>query len=126
MIYLASPYSHPDPAIRQQRFRAACVVAAALLRAGHTAFSPIVHGHPLIEHGLPTDWQFWEHWGREMLVRCDGVAVLQLDGWIDSVGVQAEIALARSLAKPLEFVEPSLLKWATTPTLAFVAAEVAT
>jgi len=34
MIYLASPYSHPDPAVRAERYRAACRATAALLLAG--------------------------------------------------------------------------------------------
>ena len=34
MIYLASPYSDPDPAVREQRFEAACAVTAVMLRAG--------------------------------------------------------------------------------------------
>ncbi len=125
MIYLASPYSNPDPAIREQRFRAACRAAAALLRVGHAVFSPIAYSHALVEHGLPGGWSFWEHHDRELLARCDEVIVLQLDGWIESVGVQAEIALARGLGKPLHFVEPSLLDAWRTPTLASVATEVA-
>ncbi len=40
MIYLASPYSHPDPAVREQRFRAAGDTAAALIRAGHIGLLP--------------------------------------------------------------------------------------
>jgi hypothetical protein len=47
MIYLASPYSHADDAIRAQWFDAACRAAAELMRAGHTVYSPIVHGHPI-------------------------------------------------------------------------------
>jgi hypothetical protein len=31
MIYLASPYSHPDPLVREQRFRDACRATASLL-----------------------------------------------------------------------------------------------
>ena len=65
MIYLASPYSHPDPAVRERRFRAACSAAAFLLQAGHAVFSPIAHGHVLAEHGLPTDWSFWQRFDRE-------------------------------------------------------------
>jgi hypothetical protein len=57
-------------------------------------------------------------------MRCDEAVVLQLDGWIDSVGVQAEISLARGLGKPLHFVEPSLLAGWRMPTLASVATEV--
>ncbi len=126
MIYVISPYSAPDAAVRDQRFRDVCRATAALARAGCLAISPIVHGHPLVEHGLPTDWSFWERWGGELLTRCDEVVVLQLDGWIDSVGVQAEIALAHSLGKPLRLVEPGLVDSLRTPMLAFVAMEVKT
>ena len=104
MIYLASPYSHPDPAVREQRFRAACRVVAALLRAGHVVFSPIVHCHVLVEHGLPTDWAFWRHVDREHLKRCDEVVVLMLDGWNRSVGVRVEIRIAQELGKPVGYL----------------------
>lgn len=126
MIYLASPYSHPDPAVREQRLREACRAAAALLRAGHAVVSPIAHSHALVEHGLPNDWSFWELHDRELLARCDEVLVLQLDGWIESVGVQAEIAMARELGKPLQFLEPSLVDGWRMSTLASVATEVGT
>jgi len=109
VIYLASPYSHPDPAVREQRFREACVAAAALLRAGHAVFSPIAHSHPLVAHGLPTDWSFWERQDREHLQRCDEVVVLMLDGWEASVGVREEIRIAREIGKPVRFVDPARL-----------------
>jgi len=35
LIYLASPYSHPDPAMRELRYKQACEVAALLMRDGH-------------------------------------------------------------------------------------------
>jgi hypothetical protein len=105
MIYLASAYSHPDPAIREQRFREACRAAAALFRQGHVVFSPIAHSHPLVEHGLPADWSFWQRYDREMLARCDEVVVLMLEGWEDSVGVREEIRIARELGKPVRYAD---------------------
>ncbi len=105
MIYLASPYSHPDPAVRELRFREACRAAAALLRAGHAVFSPIAYSHPLVAHGLPTDWSFWERHDREHLGRCDEVLVLMLDGWEESVGVREEIRIAREMGKPVRFLD---------------------
>jgi hypothetical protein len=111
--------------VREQRYRAACQTAAALLRAGHATFSPIVHCHPLVEHGLPTEWEFWQQVDRRFLVQCDEVVVLMLDGWRESVGVQTEIRIARELGKPIRCVEPTLTESAGTPTLAHVAAEVA-
>jgi hypothetical protein len=104
VIYLASPYSHPDPAVREQRFREACRAAAMLLRAGHAVFSPIANTHPLVEYGLPTDWSFWEWHDREHLARCDGVVVLLLDGWEESVGVRQEIRIARTMGKPVQYL----------------------
>jgi hypothetical protein len=101
MIYLASPYSQPDPAARQRRFGAACQGAATLLRAGKPVFAPVIHGHPVVAYGLPTDWEFWEPINRRLLVQCSQVAVLMLDAWRVSVGVQAEIRIARELGKPV-------------------------
>lgn len=122
MIYLASPYSHPDQAVREQRFRAACRAAVALLRAGQLVFSPITHSHPLAQHGLPGNWQFWERYDREFLERCDEVVVLMLPGWKESVGVQAEIRIAGELGKPVRYLAPE--DAARSPTLAHVGPEV--
>jgi len=120
MIYLAGPYSHPDSAIREQRFHAACVAAARLMRAGHFVYSPIAHGHPIAAHGLPTDWRFWEPHDRRFLEQCDEVVVLMIDGWRESRGVQAEIQIAGELGKPVRYLE-SVGDGATT--LAHVAEE---
>lgn len=121
MIYLASPYAHPDPIVREQRFRAACRATSALLRIGKTVYSPIVHGHPLVEYGVPTEWPFWEHNDRELLQRCEEVVVLTLDGWQASIGVAAEIALARDLGRPVRFLAADTR--AVSPTIAQVAWE---
>ena len=104
MIYLASPYSHPDPVVRDRRYLAACRAAVDLLKTGETVFSPVVQGHALSRLGLPTDWQFWERHDREHLRLCDEVAVLALDGWRDSIGVRAEIEIAREFGKPVRYL----------------------
>ena len=106
MIYLASPYSHPDTRVRERRFRAACHAAAWLMRSGLTVYSPIAHGHPIALCGLPTDWPFWERHDRRLLEHCDQVIVLMLDAWQESKGVQAEIQIAAELGKPLRYLEP--------------------
>lgn len=104
MIYLASPYSHPHAAVRELRFHDACRATAELLRTGHSVFSPIVLGHPLAAHGLPTEWSFWEPFDREHIARCDVMLVLMLDGWHDSIGVTAEIQIAAGLGLPIHYV----------------------
>lgn len=106
MIYLASPYNHDDPAVRVERFEAVCRFAAGLMRSGLVVFSPIAHTHPIAEHGLPKGWEFWERFDREFLEAADSMIVLMLDGWVESVGVQAEIDIARELEIPVEFTTP--------------------
>jgi len=107
VIYLASPYTHADPAVRQQRFEAVCRVAAGMIRSGKTVFSPIAHSHALVQYGLPVEWQAWAEHDRRFLEACEELVVLMLDGWRESVGVQSEIAIARKLGKPVSFLAPN-------------------
>jgi hypothetical protein len=106
MIYLACPYSHPDPAVREARFRAVCAATAALVRGGHVVFAPVVHCHPLVAYGLPPDWASWERADAMFLAACRELVVLTLGGWEESVGVRAEIALAVEAGKPVRFLDP--------------------
>ena len=99
-IYLACPYSHPDPKVRESRFRAVNEYAAELLREGHLVFSPISHSHPIaVQCDLPTDHDFWREWNRTFIKWCDVLYVAALDGWLQSKGVQWEIARAKSTGK---------------------------
>ena len=109
MIYLACPYTHLDPAIRQWRFEAACFATASLMRSGKSVFSPIVHSHPLVRYGLPVDWEFWQTQDCEHLRRCECVVVLTLDGWEASCGVQAEIRLATEMQLPVHYLSPAMI-----------------
>ncbi len=109
MIYLASPYSHPDRRVCQSRFDAACRKTAEIMRTGRLVFSPVVHGHPLVRFGVPGDWMYWESFARHQLRWCDELVVLMLDGWEESHGVQAEIRMARELGKPQAFVSLNML-----------------
>ena len=106
MIYLATPYSDPDPAIREQRFQRVNKVAARLMKAGWHVFSPISHTHPIALAGdLPEGWDYWESYDRMMLAMCARLCVLNADGWQTSVGVQAEIKLAQELGLPVEHLK---------------------
>lgn len=108
LIYLASPYSHPDSAIQESRFIEVCRVAAAMMREGHLIFSPIAHSHPIAMAGsLPTDWEFWRKYDHAMLDAASELWVLKIPGWDESQGVQAEIVYAIALGKPIIFQEVS-------------------
>lgn len=107
-IYLASPYSHPDPAVRIVRFQAACHAAAQLMEAGAAVFCPIAHSHPIAEamNGKHTDHEFWMKQDLPLLHRADGICVLMLDGWLDSRGVQHEIDYALANNIPVKYIRP--------------------
>jgi hypothetical protein len=105
LIYLACPYSSPDPAVREQRFHAVNRAAARLMEQGDLIFSPISHSHPIaIDGGLPKDWGFWERYDRAILGCCRTLIVLCLPGWEQSVGVQAEIKIAKELGLDIEYI----------------------
>lgn len=109
LIYLASPYSHPQKQVRQRRFDAACQATAAMMRAGLIVFPPIAHSHPLTRFDLPGYWQFWERYDRVHIEGYTGLAVLMLDGWKQSKGVQSEISIAHQLGRPVIFIVPEEL-----------------
>jgi hypothetical protein len=105
LVYLASPYSHPDPAVRQQRFETVCFVAANLMREGHHIYSPIAHTHPIALKGdLPLGFDYWEAYDRKMLASCTDLWVVMMDGWRESKGVKAEIAIAAELGLPVKYI----------------------
>ena len=106
LVYMASPYSSTDPAIKQARYEAALDAVAKLMNEGVMAYSPIAHTHPIaIRHELPGDWEYWQAYDELMVSRCDRVVVLMLDGWEDSKGIQAEVAIAIRLNKPVTYME---------------------
>jgi hypothetical protein len=107
IVYLATPYTHDDPAVRAGRFRVVNRVAAQMMARGEHVFSPISHTHEMsIQHGLPHDWNYWAENCRVMVSACSRMVVVKQHGWQESVGVRAEIELAESLGMPVEYVEP--------------------
>lgn len=113
-VYLAAPYTVRDDTIseaertqqRDQRVEAINSVAATLMKEGLIVFSPITHSHPLaLAHDMPGTWDFWERQDMYWLERCDKLVVLQLPGWEESQGVQAEIAHATALQKDILYVD---------------------
>lgn len=107
LVYLAAPYSHPDPAVREARFQAANRAAGAMMAEGLHVFSPISHTHPIaLCCDLPLGWDYWEAFDRAILSRCSSVVVLRLDGWKESTGVRHEMAIAAELDLPVSFRDP--------------------
>lgn len=107
LIYLACPYRHDERAVRVYRFECVTKVAGELMRQGKVVFSPITHCHPIASAvDLPTTWEYWQYFDRAFLERCSQLVVLCLWGWRESVGVQAEIAMAKELRIPTDYLCP--------------------
>lgn len=104
LIYLATPYSHPNEEVRESRFRAVNIYAAILMRRGLHIFSPISHTHPIaMAGGLPTDWKFWRDYDYAILSMCCKLIVMKLPGWEESKGIKGEIEIAIDLGIPIEY-----------------------
>lgn len=94
MIYLASPYWHENPAIRNKRLLQAQLITRVLILRGMPVFSPIVHGRGLDISGHPvvlsnTEWVDLD---LNYISHCSSMIVAQLDGWQHSKGVTREMA----------------------------------
>lgn len=105
MIYLATPYSHPDIAVMESRFDMACRIAGRLMADGEIVFSPIAHTHPIaVRCELPRGSDYWNIYDREMLRAADKLVVVMMDGWRESKGIAGEIEIACELGIPVEYV----------------------
>lgn len=100
LIYLAAPYSDKDPWIMENRFQLINKAASVLMSRGVYVFSPISHTHPIAvasNGDLPRGWEFWEEYDKLMIRNCSEMYVLCLDGWEASIGVKAEMKIAKEL-----------------------------
>lgn len=107
-VYLACPYSDPDPEVMVDRFNAINRIALALMAEGHVVFSPISHSHPIaqaVPGGLPASWEFWKEQDMPFLHWADELHVAPFPGWNKSVGVRAEILAAGRANKPIKYLD---------------------
>ncbi len=105
-IYLASPYSHDDPSVRQGRYDLAMVAVAALMRKQGVVFSPIVHDHNLaLRCMLPTNFPFWQKHSQVFIYQSAEVHILCIDGVAKSEGVATERTYAESEGIPIRYIE---------------------
>jgi nucleoside 2-deoxyribosyltransferase len=106
-VYIASPYSHPDAEVRQQRHIAACKKAAQYAKKGIPHFSPIAQSHPVadfMDEAQRMDFDLWMKLDLPLLRMASELHVLCIDGWRQSRGVAREIEYADALGIPVKLV----------------------
>ncbi len=105
LIYLAGPYSHDDPAVREWRYRQHAEELMFRMKRGENVFSPIVYSHFVCqEYRVGTCWETWRKLDLEILRRCTKMLVLALPGWRESRGLRAEMREAKRHGLPIEIV----------------------
>lgn len=104
-IYLAAPYSHPDPAVIAQRMETFCRIDAKLIVDGKFTVSPLSKHFILSYEKLSGSWEYWQDYCRAMLRMCGKMIVICMPGWKESIGLQEEIKLAEQLHIPISYVD---------------------
>lgn len=106
IIYFASPYSHNDKEIVEERYRLTANKVAELTANGEIVLSPIVYGHTLLQFKeMPGDWEFWKNFCQSFLIKSDEMLIFKLPGWDKSEGIISEIELAESLGIKISYIE---------------------
>jgi hypothetical protein len=98
-IYVAGPYSHPDPAVREGNTHAAMSAGFHLLEQGHAPFIPHLSHYFDVwaqQQGVDVPYETYMAWDAAYLSVCDGVLVLG-----HSPGVEKELAQAERLGLPV-------------------------
>jgi hypothetical protein len=109
LVYLASPYTHANPAVREARFVEVVMCRGWLMNNVKDVFfyAPIGDCHSIaLRCKLPGDWNFWAALDECIISRCDEVWVLCIEGRKKSKGVNAELAIAARLGLPVKYVIP--------------------
>lgn len=113
VYYLASPYTHKKKSVMKQRFIDISKVAAILIKRGYLLVTPISSSVPIAQYGglQGTDFSDWATLDLNLVKRCDGIIVAMMEGWKESVGVQAEIAYARHLGKEVRYLNVETMRF---------------
>lgn len=119
MIYICSPFTSKKKSLELLRYNRVQRYVAHLMKKGEVPFSPIVYCYPIhLKYSLPGHAAYWKSFNEHMMRKCDEMHVLMLEGWQDSVGVQAEIqwwSWRRSSSFPLRYIEGKRPWQETTP-----------
>ena len=104
-VFVSFPYTHANPSITALRVARAEKYVVSLLNKDLVPYSTITAWeHMLKRHTLSADYSFWKNHCRKMINASLSVHVLMLEGWETSPGVQDEIAIAKSLDKPIDYI----------------------
>lgn len=110
--YLATPYSKWSGGLDDAAFIAS-KLRGALVLAGVSNFSPIVHSHYVARAANidPFSHDIWMPDDKPMFQGSHGLLVADLPGWRESKGVTIEREWAAELDRPVALLDPVSLDW---------------
>lgn len=101
--YLAGPYTDNIHEHYKEHLKA----TAFLTKAQLTIYSPIVHYHNVAQiYDMPTDSHFWGEHNLNMIRPSNGIILLQLPNWENSIGVKGELLFCRMKGLPIWSIRP--------------------
>jgi hypothetical protein len=105
LIYIAAPYRHENPDVVKDRVYMINEYFAFLIEHGMHAVSPLLL-HPVVtQRKLRTDAEYyWEEYGYNLMLHCQEVHILCLDGWQQSSGILGERLRANELNLRVSFI----------------------
>jgi len=104
--YLAIPYT-VNP---QESYSWSCLAVSLYSNEQVTAYSPIVHMHPVAEkYDLPGDVKFWKFANQTMIKACGSVHVLVPIGWeslvLESKGIKMEVKYGHGVGRGINIIQ---------------------
>lgn len=108
ILYLAGPYSHPDPDTREERYRRITAVAAELVSRGWIVYSPLTMTHPIDQllagHSATLGSEYWVNFDEAFMEFCSAIAVVMIEGWDKSTGVAREVKFFKERGRPVHYL----------------------
>ena len=102
LVYLAGPYTKPDPCENVNR---TCSLATELIDLG---FAPLIPHLTMLWHVItPRPIEFWYDYDLQLVLRCD--ALLRIPG--ESTGADREVEFARQRGIPVVGSVADLVAW---------------
>lgn len=108
LVYLAAPYWHDDPEVRQARVHCVTTLAGRLSRMGLFVYSPLTYGYACeLAAGF---WKigepYWHEHSAAMLRFAAVLGVLCLPEWDASKGVAREVKDAHAMPISIVTIAP--------------------
>lgn len=100
--YLASPYTHDDHKVIDERVELAHEYYGEFTRHGLHVYNATYESHRAAKaHKLPTHFSFWLAHNSAFIKPSCGIIIAEIDGWQESKGVKSEIEEARRYGLPV-------------------------